>query len=47
MFVDQGYLTEEMIDLEFLRWLYTAITRSTEKLYLLNFNPLFFEDPID
>lgn len=40
--IDQGYLTEEHINLEFLRWLYTAITRSTKKLYLLNFSPEFF-----
>lgn len=44
VFVDQGFLTEEMIDTEFLRWLYTAVTRSTEKLYLVNFHPDFFGD---
>ena len=43
VFVDQGYLTDEMINTEYLRWLYTAVTRSTEKLYLVNFNPSFFE----
>lgn len=43
VFVDQGYLTEEMINLEFLRWLYTAFTRPTERLYLVNFNKEFFE----
>lgn len=42
VFVDQGYLTEEMINLEFLRWLYTAFTRPTERLYLVNFNKEFF-----
>lgn len=42
VFVDQGYVTEEMIDREYLRWLYTAITRASEKLYLLNFHPRFF-----
>ncbi|TKG95845.1 DUF2075 domain-containing protein [Puteibacter caeruleilacunae] len=42
VFVDQGYLTEEMIDIEYLRWLYTAFTRSVEKLYLVNFNKEFF-----
>jgi len=44
VFVDQGYLTEEMINIEFLRWLYTAFTRPTERLYLVNFNKDFFED---
>lgn len=44
VFIDQGYVTEEMLDTDFLRWLYTAITRPTEKLYLVNFNKDFFED---
>jgi exodeoxyribonuclease-5 len=42
VFVDQGYLTKDMINEEYLRWLYTAITRSTEKLYLINFSDDFF-----
>ncbi|HQW88044.1 MAG TPA: ATP-binding domain-containing protein, partial [Flavobacteriales bacterium] len=42
VFVDQGYITEEMIDTEYVRWLYTAVTRATTKLYLLNFHPRFF-----
>ncbi|MCC6655643.1 MAG: ATP-binding domain-containing protein, partial [Flavobacteriales bacterium] len=42
VFVDQGYVTEEMIDREYVRWLYTAVTRASEKLYLLNFHPRFF-----
>jgi exodeoxyribonuclease-5 len=39
VFVDQGYLTDDMIDDNYLRWLYTAITRATKELYLLNFSP--------
>lgn len=42
VFVDQGYVTEEMIDREYVRWLYTAVTRASGKLYLLNFHPRFF-----
>lgn len=42
VFVDQGYLTEEMIDREYVRWLYTAITRATDRLYLLNFGGKFW-----
>lgn len=38
VFVDQGYMTEDMLDNGYLRWLYTAVTRATEKLYLLNFS---------
>ena len=37
VFVDHGYLKEEMITPEFTRWLYTAVTRSSEELYLVNF----------
>jgi exodeoxyribonuclease V len=44
VFVDTGYLTEEMINKEFVRWLYTAFTRAREKLYLVNFNKRFFEE---
>jgi exodeoxyribonuclease-5 len=37
VFLDQGWFKEEMLNVEYLRWLYTAITRSSEKLYLVNF----------
>jgi exodeoxyribonuclease-5 len=40
--IDQGYLTDDMLDREYLRWLYTAITRATRKVYLLNFQDKFF-----
>jgi exodeoxyribonuclease-5 len=42
VFIDQGFLKDEMIDQEYLRWLYTAITRSTQKLYLIGFQDKFF-----
>jgi exodeoxyribonuclease-5 len=42
VFVEQGYLTDEMVNVEFLRWLYTALTRTTEKVYLVGFNEDFF-----
>ncbi|MDO7712055.1 MAG: ATP-binding domain-containing protein, partial [Schleiferiaceae bacterium] len=42
--VDQGYLKDDMIQVELLRWFYTAFTRSQEKLYLLNFSDSFFAD---
>jgi len=44
VFVDQGYLSEKMMNVEFLRWLYTAVTRATKKLYLINFDNKFFFD---
>ena len=40
--IDQGYLTEELLDVAFLRWLYTAFTRAERELYLLNFDDSFF-----
>lgn len=36
VFIDQGYMTEEMLGPEYFRWLYTAITRTTKTLYLVN-----------
>lgn len=42
VFIDQGFLKEENIDEGFVRWLYTAITRATEQIYLINFNEQFF-----
>ena len=42
VFVDQGYITEDMLDIEYLRWLYTALTRATKRLYLVNFSDRFF-----
>jgi exodeoxyribonuclease-5 len=43
VFVDQGFIPENQIDKSYIRWLYTAITRATEKLYLVNFKDEFFE----
>jgi ATP-dependent exoDNAse (exonuclease V) alpha subunit len=43
IFVDMGYFTDQMLDKAYLRWLYTAITRATKKLYLINFNDNFFK----
>ena len=37
VYVDQGYITPEMMTPEYVRWLYTAFTRATEKLFLVNF----------
>lgn len=42
VFVDLGYFKNEMLDVSYLRWLYTAITRATKKLYLINFKNDFF-----
>lgn len=42
VYVDMGYATPDMIDASYLRWLYTAVTRATEKLFLINFNDALF-----
>ncbi len=42
VYLDHGYINEDMMDKEYLRWLYTAFTRSVEKLYLVNFDKKFF-----
>jgi ATP-dependent exoDNAse (exonuclease V) alpha subunit len=43
VFVDQGYLTDEMVNMDFLRWFYTACTRATKELFLVNFNDKFYQ----
>ena len=43
VFLDIGYVTEEMLGEEFYRWLYTAITRAAEHLFLVNL-PEDFEE---
>lgn len=43
VFIDPGFITEEKINREFLRWLYTAFTRATRILYLVNFPDRFFK----
>lgn len=41
--IDQGYLPPDMaFDRDWLRWLYTAFTRATERVYLLNFTTRFW-----
>jgi exodeoxyribonuclease-5 len=43
VFVDQGYLPQEQVNNEFIRWLYTAITRATDEVFLMNFHTEFFK----
>jgi len=44
VFIDQGFIKEEMLDREYMRWLYTAITRATKKVFLINFPESFVEE---
>lgn len=43
VFIDQGYLNKGNLDIDYLRWLYTAITRSKQELYFINFPEEFIE----
>ena len=43
VFVDRCLFGDELMSRDMLRWLYTAITRATERLYLVNFDERFFE----
>jgi exodeoxyribonuclease-5 len=43
VFIEQGYLTDELINEDFIRWLYTAVTRATHEVFLLNFHNEFFD----
>ncbi|MBU0487047.1 MAG: AAA family ATPase [Bacteroidetes bacterium] len=44
VFVEQGFLPPEMRGTDFMRWLYTATTRSFAKLYLVNFDKEFLPE---
>ncbi|MFI3282817.1 MAG: AAA family ATPase [Rikenellaceae bacterium] len=43
VFIDKCIFGDEQMSRDMLRWLYTAITRATEKLYFVNFDERFFE----
>lgn len=36
VYIDQGYMTDDMLTPEYIHWLYTAFTRATKKLFLVN-----------
>lgn len=44
IFLDQGYVQEDWMGLDYYRWLYTAMTRATEKIYLVNFQDEFIAE---
>ena len=45
VYVDQGYMTADMMTPEYYHWLYTAFTRATEQLYLVNWPQAFLKTP--
>lgn len=42
VFIDHGYLADGQLDVEWMRWLYTAITRARQMVYFVNFDERFF-----
>lgn len=44
VYVDQGYMTDDMLTPDYIHWLYTAFTRATEQLYLVNWPTTQIED---
>ena len=44
VFIDQGMFNRNDVSMEYLRWFYTALTRSTDKVYLVNFSESFFAE---
>ncbi len=42
VFIDQGMFNRNEITIDYLRWFYTALTRATDKVYLVNFADDFF-----
>lgn len=42
VFVDQGYLTDDMVNTDYIRWLYTAVTRAKKELFMVNFHAKFY-----
>ena len=42
VFIQQGYFSQDMLTPDYFRWLYTAVTRAKQKLYLVNFSDDFF-----
>ncbi|MCR4612626.1 MAG: AAA family ATPase [Bacteroidaceae bacterium] len=36
IFIDQGYMTDDMFGPDYFRWLYTALTRATDTVYFVN-----------
>ena len=46
VYVDMGYIPQGAVSLDFYRWLYTAFTRATEKIWLVNMSEEFRESSL-
>jgi exodeoxyribonuclease V len=47
VFLDYGFVPDELKNENYIPWLYTALTRASEKLFLLNFPDEFFSDKVN
>ena len=45
IYIDQGYMTDDMLSSDYFHWLYTALTRATEKVFLVNWPKTQIESP--
>lgn len=45
VYIDQGYMTDDMLTPDYLHWLYTAFTRATDRLFLVNWPKAQVEEP--
>ena len=43
VYIEQGFINDDVLNKDYYRWLYTALTRATDKVYLVNFADEFFE----
>ena len=46
VFVDMGYIRPDALGIDFYRWLYTAFTRTTGRLWLINVSPEYLADKL-
>ncbi len=44
IYLDQGYMTDDMLSPDYIHWLYTAFTRGTERLFLVNWPDTQIDD---
>ena len=47
VYIDQGYMTDDMLSPDYFHWLYTALTRATEQVFLVNWPKTQVENPSD
>ena len=47
VYIDQGYMTDDMLMPDYFHWLYTALTRATEQVFLVNWPKTQVENPSD